>query len=466
MTSIYTLNLTALLALNGALFYSRQSQSQPQAQAQPSSTPSQKDLTTPLEPKYVPSRIQSLLTSPLTPFLTVYTLVMASDWLQGPYLYSLYADEHSLPPSLIPSLFTTGFLSGALSGSFIGSLADTYGRKTACLSFCVVYALSCLFTTLSSSIPVLFIGRVLGGVGTSLLFTVFESFLVSDFKNRGLEGRLGETFGTMSTLNSLVAIASGVGSEGLVSVCGTRRAPFWVAAGVLGLAGGVISYTWKENYAQPLTTTKDNKKDDNLKASTSLLKTLLNPTILALGLSTTIFEGSMYLFVFFWAPALQSSSRAGTSLPYGVIFAAFMASTLASSLLFARITSKLSFSSLLLALLGVSSGCFFLVASLSSRNGSSQLTFWIFCLFEACVGVYFPTMGYLKGKLIEDGVRSQVYGFLRIPLNVFVVVALLVTGRMESEKAFVGVFRVCSVLLLVAAGGFWGVVRRGGSVDV
>ncbi|KAK4195207.1 putative major facilitator superfamily transporter [Triangularia verruculosa] len=448
MPSIYTLNLTALLALNGALFYARQ-------QSQPSS------------PKPTPSKdgLQSLLTSPLTPFLSVYTLIMASDWLQGPYLYPLYTKTHSLPPHLIPPLFTTGFLSGAISGSFIGSLADTHGRKSACLSFCLIYALSCLLTTASSSLPVLFLGRMLGGLGTSLLFTVFESFLVSDFKNRGLEGRLGEMFGVMSTANSVVAIASGVVGEGIVGWAGTEKAPFWLAVVMLLVAGGVIWCSWEENYGQPARAEKDDnkKKDDKIrKTGSSLLKTLCSPTVLALGLSTTVFEGSMYLFVFFWAPALQSLSSAGTALPYGVIFAAFMASTLASSLIFSRITSRLSFSSLLLALLGVSSACFFLA---SSTTASSQFTFWVFCLFEACVGMYFPTMGYLKGKLIGDEVRSQVYGFLRIPLNVFVVVALLITGRMEGERAFVEVFRVCSGLLLVAAGGFWGlVVKRGGDV--
>ncbi|KAK4180257.1 putative major facilitator superfamily transporter [Triangularia setosa] len=457
MSSIYTLNLTALLALNGALFYSRQ-----QSQDRLSSTSVSKDSTKANEDV---CRVRSLLHSPLTPFLSVYTLAMASDWLQGPFLYPLYKDEHSLPPSTIPVLFTTGFLSGAISGSFIGSLTDTHGRKTACLAFCLIYSLSCLLTTSSSSLPVLFLGRILGGLGTSLLFTVFESFLISDFKSRGLEGRLGETFGVMSTVNSLVAIASGVGSEWLVGATQTKRSPFWLAAGVLGLAGGVISYSWKENYALPPKTDDSKKKKDAAEKTgrSSLSGVLSDPTILALGLSTTIFEGSMYLFVFFWAPALQSCSPAGTSLPYGVIFAAFMASTLASSLVFGKITERLPFSYLLLSLLGVSSFCFFLA---SSNTSSSQFTFWVFCLFEACVGMYFPTMGYLKGKLIDDNVRSQVYGFLRIPLNVFVVVALLITGRMEGGKAFVGVFRVCAGLLLLAAGGFWGLVVRRRGVDV
>lgn len=36
-------------------------------------------------------------------------------------------------------------------------------------------------------------------------------------------------------------------------------------------------------------------------------------------------------------------------------------------------------------------------------------------------------MASLKGKLVDDGLRASVYGMLRIPLNVFVVLALSTT---------------------------------------
>ncbi|KAM0146047.1 hypothetical protein ACHAPG_011334 [Botrytis cinerea] len=60
-------------------------------------------------------------------FLTVYCLVMASDWLQGPYVYSLYKDQFGLDEKTVALLFTTGFLSGGISGYFVGSFADKYG---------------------------------------------------------------------------------------------------------------------------------------------------------------------------------------------------------------------------------------------------------------------------------------------------------------------------------------------------
>jgi hypothetical protein len=52
---------------------------------------------------------------------------------------------------------------------------------------------------------------------------------------------------------------------------------------------------------------------------------------------------------------------------------------------------------------------------------------WCFCVFEICCGVYFPLMAYQKGKIVEDGVRANVYGLMRIPLNVFVVLVLSTT---------------------------------------
>ncbi|KAK3995907.1 major facilitator superfamily transporter [Cladorrhinum sp. PSN332] len=446
---IYAINLTLLLALCGAIFLGTTNLKS----LSPSSS---------LSPT-------SLKSNPLLPFYLVYTLVMASDWLQGPFLYSLYRDEHAVPPSLIPTLFTTGFLSGAASGSVIGSWADRNGRKNACLLFCAVYATSCILTTIpGGSIPLLFLGRVLGGIGTSLLFSVFESWMVTDVKNSKSKSEadsdLAKIFGVMSTLNSLVAIASGVISEWLVTYTGTKKSPFWLGVVLLLLAAGIISTTWKENYAPSSPGSSSNPSS----SSSSITTLLSSPTLLSLTLTTTLFEGSMYLFVFFWSPALLSF-QSTTPLPFGLIFSSFMASTLSSSLLFTPLSNSASAKlkltgsphSALLAILLASSSVLLL---LSASPKTEQSAFWVFCLFEAAVGLYFPTMGFLKGKLIDDSVRAQVYGLLRIPLNVFVVGALVLT-RDAGENGFGKVFTVCSGLLMVAAGVVGVTLGRGGGGD-
>lgn len=389
---------------------------------------------------------------------------------QGPFLYSLYTEEHGVSPGTVSTLFTTGFLSGAVSAYATGTLADRHGRRLACQVFCAAYALSCALT-MAPSLPLLFAGRVLGGVGTSLLFGVFESWMVTDFHARGLAGRGGDlsrTFGVMSTLNSAVAIASGVFSEWAVGASGTRKAPFAAAVVLLAVAFWVISTRWAENYGDSAKEKKPEagggKEGGDPSPRARLWEMLKDPRIVCLGLSSTMFEGSMYLFVFMWGPALQSahayesaaaSSGGGAGLPYGIIFASFMASVLAASLLFniAMDRKLVKYTYLLGGILAVADLAFYLL----EQPRPEQLTFWLFCLFEACVGMYWPCMGYLKGQLIDDGVRAQLYGVLRVPLNVFVVVSLYFTGDGDS---YAKVFAVCSRLLLLSIGALYAMVMN------
>ncbi|OHW90691.1 major facilitator superfamily transporter [Colletotrichum incanum] len=352
MLDIYHINLAGLLLACGTLFASGSQEEHKAAKEDGKKDTKQK-----------PKRQGSQWA-----FYAVYAL--------GPFLYSLYKNEHQIASDLVPTLFTTGFVSGAVAGYFIGSLADRHGRRASCLFFCAAYALSCVLTTIPS-VPLLFLGRVLGGLGTSLLFSVFESWMVTDFHARRLSDQgldLSRTFGMMSTVNSVVAIVSGVVSEWLVSMTGTLL----------------------------------------------------------------------------WSPVLVSASSSPETLPYGIIFASFMASTLLASLLYPRLLALVSKPSrLLLSVLLAANAVFFALGTGAPR--AEQVTFWLFCLFEACVGLYFPSMGYLKGKVVDDGVRAQVYGVLRIPLNVFVVVSLTFSSDGQAGK----VFLVCGMLLQASCGALW-----------
>lgn len=53
------------------------------------------------------------------------------------------------------------------------------GRKRACITYCITYILSCI-TKHSPQYKVLLLGRILGGIATSLLFSAFESWLVAE----------------------------------------------------------------------------------------------------------------------------------------------------------------------------------------------------------------------------------------------------------------------------------------------
>merc|ERR1719263_468465 len=70
--------------------------------------------------------------------------------------------------------------------------------------------------------------------------------------------------------------------------------------------------------------------------------------------------------------------------------------------------------------------------------------FIAFLVFEFCVGVYFPTIGVVKSEVVPERVRSTMYNFYRVPLNVIVVCLLLTNISMTK------VYATCAVLLGVA----------------
>lgn len=194
--------------------------------------------------------------------------------MQGPHIYAIYKYEKNLPEKVVAALYATGFAAGGISASFAGTLADRFGRKRACLLYCALYFLTCL-SMVSKNLTVLFLGRFAGGVSTTLLFSVFEAWMISDFHERGLhigsvkpdvgaavdmqemvdaEGEKGaETasstpldgiFSTMTTLSCVVAIASGVVGDMLVTASGTRTWPFMAAMFCSIMAAAIIATCW------------------------------------------------------------------------------------------------------------------------------------------------------------------------------------------------------------------------------
>lgn len=147
-------------------------------------------------------------------FLAVFWLLRCADWLQGPYFYEVYASKifggQPASMAMISRLFLTGFASTALFGPAVGRAIDSYGRKKGTLAFSILYAVGAL-STKSPLLAVLLFGRVMSGVGTSLLFSAPESWLVGESQKSGddPDGEyLGETFGLVSSIQFMLMYSS------------------------------------------------------------------------------------------------------------------------------------------------------------------------------------------------------------------------------------------------------------------
>lgn len=144
-------------------------------------------------------------------YLLIFLLAMFSDWLQGPYVYELYV-SYGFNQQQIAELFVCGFGSSMIVGTFIGGLADKLGRKNMCLMYCVCYITACC-TKLVPEYWTLMLGRFLSGISTSLLFSVFESWMVCEHMKKNFDGSLlGDTFAYATFGNGLVAVVAGLGT--------------------------------------------------------------------------------------------------------------------------------------------------------------------------------------------------------------------------------------------------------------
>jgi MFS family permease len=125
-------------------------------------------------------------------YLIVYYLAMAGDWLQGPYVYALYS-SYGIAHKDIAVLFVAGFGSSMVFGTFIGAMADSHGRKRSACLYASLYIASCC-TKHFNNYWILMLGRILGGISTSILFSAFESWVVSESNTQGVSGELSQTF--------------------------------------------------------------------------------------------------------------------------------------------------------------------------------------------------------------------------------------------------------------------------------
>jgi len=195
-------------------------------------------------------------------YLCAFLLAMLADWLQGPYVYVLY-QSYGFSHADNGVLFIFGFGSSALLGTFVGGYADKYGRKKFTILYCLIYACSCM-TKHFNSFFILCIGRVLAGIATSLLYSVFESWVVCETAQRGFsDSLLGEIFSTAIFGNSVVAISAGFIAQFAADLydfqqlipnflyIGKYTSPFDLAAIVLGVCAYWVDSKWSENFGQP-----------------------------------------------------------------------------------------------------------------------------------------------------------------------------------------------------------------------
>ncbi|KAG9128642.1 hypothetical protein Leryth_017114 [Lithospermum erythrorhizon] len=165
----------------------------------------------------------------------------------------------------------------------------------------------------------------------------------------------------------------------------------------------------------------------------------------------------MYTFVFLWTPALSPNDE---EIPHGFIFATFMLSSMLGSSLASRLMARpnLKVEGYMQLVFTISSAALcipvitsFLVPASKTKGGGISFSGCIqllgFCAFEACVGVFWPSIMKMRSQYIPEEARSTIMNFFRIPLNIFVCVVLYNVDAFPISF----MFGMCSAFLFVAS---------------
>jgi len=414
-------------------------------------------------------------------YLFVTLVVMLADGLQGTHLYVLYEGYGYS----VASLYCLGFITGALTAPITGPLIDRFGRKKSALLYCALeVGINMLeqFPFLSG----LIVSRVVGGITTNLLSTVFETWLDTEYRNRGFAKEEYETLMRDSVVvSNLAAIASGYLAHILAEKFG-NTGPFEGAVTCTAVAFAVIFFLWNENYGKLGQKNEAGEEEKPKSPLAQLGETLTfirsDSRVLRVCITQGLTLGSLHIFIFLWSPLLKEFA-AGTKgsqwgldshgePAYGLIFGAFMAAGVMGGLSSSMVRKFVTF---ILSPLTKGSVpetvtvddeepvramdiefqgalCYFFCALLllapSLMPATGEHTFSIalfsFIAYEFSVGIYSPCEGVMRSIYIPPETRGSIMTVPSIIVNVAVALAVVSTESISRQTAL----SVISVMMM------------------
>ena len=357
------------------------------------------------------------------------------------------------------SLYCLGFVTGAVTSPITGALVDKIGRKKSALLYCALE----IFINMLEQYPNLvglIVSRMIGGITTNLLSSVFETWVDTEYRRRGFDHDKYEIVMRDSVVASnLSAIASGYLAHTLAERFGPVG-PFEGAVACTAVALAIVMAVWTENYGS---------ETPGIKSAANYLSEAVktfkeDSKVLRVGIIQGLTMGSLQIFVFLWSPALrnlaQHSAEGLLGLDshgepaYGLIFGAFMAAGVIGGCVapFVRKAVTLLLSPLAksctdtvtiegegeirpMAVEFLAAFCYLFCAGLLltpclvSSDGAYSFSFALmaFLMYELMIGIYMPCEGVIRSLYIPSDARCSMMTLPRIIVNVAVSLGVIST---------------------------------------
>ncbi|XP_067935678.1 molybdate-anion transporter-like [Watersipora subatra] len=373
-------------------------------------------------------------------YFSAYFLALIADWLQGPYLYRLYR-YYGFEQAQIAVLYVVGYASTVILGTWAPFVANKYGRRNLCVVFTVIYSIAC-FMKLSTSYGLLLLGRMFGGVATSLLFSAYEAWYIHEhIETHDLPKEwIVETMKKLSVWNGSLAVLSGVIANAFAEWLDLGPvAPFMLAIPCLLISGIIIMTTWSENYGT-----------QNLKFKSACLSGLreINESrkIMLIGAIQSMFESVMALIVFLWTPVLWPGHPS-----LGVVFSSFMVCIMIGTSLHELLTRYHTESlALALSITMAFISCCICVIFTHPDYTNTRICFISFLLYQISVGIYFASISAIREEIIPENHAVSIMNWFRVPLNIISCIVLMLLHDETFRHGNRLIFIICCALLFCA----------------
>ena len=268
---------------------------------------------------------------------------------------------------------------------------------------------------------------------------------------------ISEISGLACTGDALVATIAGKLASWAASMRGVTG-PFDLSVVFLAAGAVVSGLFWKENKAVAAAASSGNDakgaaKKGSIKEAFDIVRG--DQKLMLVGAVQSLFEAAMYVFILQWPNAVAGAVSAyfgeGAMTPFGTIFSCFMTCSLFGSLTFGKLlkrknsmTESTATGMLAAAAVSMGAGAYLTAGATTSLAGIMGAL----CLYEACVGIYFPAIGTLRSKYVPDDNKSVILSLFGIPLNTLVVLAYLFVKQLGMS----GALGVSSAALAIATG--------------
>jgi len=347
-------------------------------------------------------------------FLTGYSSMILCELMATASFYStLYGLSFSIEK--ITKLYIVTIVSTTIFG-LLAEIVDIGSRKDKCVLSAILYSISMLSLFFGGHYEMLLMGRVTYGAAAAFHHSSFEAYIIHEHTTLGFpDDWLTQTFGLLTHSMTLVAGLAGVIGQ-TAATSGTMGPP-GLSCALFLVTGIYILIGWSKDSSGPRFMLSNFLFNVNhtLNAAKS------NKQMLYLLIISALCESSITIFTFYWAPWISSMVvEEDQTVPFEIVFSTYILASMLGNYLHQMYSTSVGSEFYFQAILFGSSFAFLFGAMLQTPI----MAFATSTAIYVCIGGYWPSVGYLRGKIVQPEMRSTSLTLTRVVTLIISIIIL------------------------------------------